>query len=33
MMYEQMIREALAKQGAIGRYEPRHVEAFMRSFA
>jgi hypothetical protein len=28
-MYQQMIRETLAKQGRIGT-EPRHVEAFMR---
>ena len=28
-MYNQLIREALAKQGRIG-VEPRHVEAFMR---
>lgn len=29
-MYEQLIREALAEQGAIGKYDPRHIEAFMR---
>lgn len=28
-MYQQMIRETLAKQGRIGT-DPRHIEAFMR---
>ena len=29
-MYQQMIREILAKQGHVGKYDPRHIEAFMR---
>ena len=29
-MYADFIRETLAKQGHIGRYDPRHVEAYMR---
>ena len=29
-MYQQMIREILAKQGHVGQYDARHVEAFMR---
>ena len=29
-MYEQMIRETLAKAGLVGRYDARHVEAWMR---
>ncbi|MDE2104342.1 MAG: hypothetical protein KGL39_44300 [Patescibacteria group bacterium] len=29
-MYQQIIREVLAKQGSIGRYDPRHIEGYMR---
>ena len=29
-MYDQMIREVMAKRGDVGRYDARHVEAFMR---
>ena len=29
-MYKQMIRERLAKMGYIGKYDPRHIEAYMR---
>lgn len=29
--YQVMIREILASGGQIGRYDPRHVEAWMRS--
>jgi len=28
--YADSIRETLAKQGLIGRYDPRHIEAYMR---
>lgn len=28
--YEQPIREHLASLGFIGKYDPRHIEAFMR---
>ena len=29
-MYQQMIRERLASMGYIGKYDPRHIEAYMR---
>lgn len=29
-MYADMIRETLAKQGFVGQYDPRHIEAYMR---
>ena len=29
-MYHEMIRNELAKQGFIGKYDPRHIEAYMR---
>ena len=29
-MYADFIRETLAKQGHIGQYDPRHIEAYMR---
>lgn len=29
-MYQQMIREALARTGCVGAADPRHVEAWMR---
>ena len=29
-MYEQLIKETLAKLGLVGRYDARHVEAWMR---
>lgn len=29
-MYQQMIKERLAKMGHIGKYDPRHIEAYMR---
>jgi len=29
-MYQKMIRERLAKMGYIGKYNPRHIEAYMR---
>jgi len=29
-MYEALIRKVLAQAGLVGRYEPRHVEAWMR---
>jgi len=29
-MYEAVIRECLAAAGLVGRYDPRHVEAWMR---
>lgn len=29
-MYQQMIRETLAKSGRVGAADPRHVEAYMR---
>ena len=28
--YQEMIRDRLAKTGHIGKYDPRHIEAFMR---
>lgn len=30
-MYQQMIREVMARSGMIGAAEPRHVEAWMRT--
>ena len=30
-MYQQLIREALAALGRIGRYQPHHVEGWMRA--
>lgn len=29
-LYAEMIREDLAKAGYIGKYDPRHIEAYMR---
>jgi hypothetical protein len=29
-MYQQMIREAMARTGSISKADPRHVEAWMR---
>jgi hypothetical protein len=29
-MYQSLIREILARNGYVGRYDPRHVEAYMR---
>lgn len=29
--YETLIRKTLAKQGLVGKYDPRHIEAYMRS--
>jgi hypothetical protein len=29
-MYQQMIRESMARTGAIAKADPRHVEAWMR---
>jgi hypothetical protein len=29
-MYESLIRECLARAGRLGKYDPRHVEAWMR---
>ena len=29
-MYQEMIREGLAKMGFIGKYNPRHIEGYMR---
>jgi len=30
-MYGKMIRESLAKQGMLAQFDPRHIEAFMRT--
>ena len=30
-MYQQLIRETLAALGHVGRYQPHHVEAWMRA--
>ncbi len=29
-MYQRMIKEEIAKRGYIGKYNPRHIEAYMR---
>jgi len=29
-MYQEMIRAELSKSGFIGKYDPRHIEAYMR---
>jgi hypothetical protein len=29
-MYQQTIKEILAAQGCVGKYDPRHIEAYMR---
>ena len=29
-MYQTIIKTTLAKQGFIGKYDPRHIEAYMR---
>lgn len=29
-MYQKIIREELAKNGYIGKYDPRHIEGYMR---
>jgi hypothetical protein len=29
-MYQNRIREELARQGFVGKYDPRHIEAYMR---
>jgi len=29
-MYQKIIRETIAKLGYIGKYDPRHIEGFMR---
>jgi hypothetical protein len=30
MYYQKIIRERLASMGYIGKYDPRHIEAYMR---
>lgn len=29
-MYQELIRENLAKSGYVGKYQPRHIEGWMR---
>lgn len=29
-MYQSIIRAELARQGLVGKYDPRHIEAYMR---
>lgn len=29
-MYQRLIKEEMARQGFVGQYDPRHIEAYMR---
>lgn len=29
-LYQKSIREEIAKQGYVGKYDPRHIESYMR---